>query len=269
MTRTTRTKTQAIKHNSLTRHIPETNDPEPRVGSGSSVPQNNKIMNNLDFTNMGVGFVRVSKGYAMVSGKRIYCELWLSVERMNLKVKFKVPKGMSYSYVCSAKDAPFEDGQFLSYWIPKNVYFPVHFCGTTVNELVDAVVKHLQLKFFKESRKWLTKDEKTTAELLAMKCISREDLGWMLNCDVCDIPQAFWEYAKEYSKEYDRLCELQIAKHRAVKKWLTTPDGLEHLLANWPKYTDGKPFRPYDAILSIATRYDNIPAYVFSEIYNK
>lgn len=229
----------------------------------------NKIMNNLDFTNMGVGFVRVSKGYAMVSDKRCYCELWLSVERMNLKVKFKIPKGMSYSYTCSTKDAPFEDGQFLSYWIPKNIYFPVHFCGTTVNELVELVIKHLNLKFFEESRKWLTKDEKTTAELLAMKCISRDDLEWMLNRDVCDIPQVFWKYAKEYGKEYDRSCELQIAKHHAVKKWLTTPDGLEHLLANWPKYTDGKPFRPCDAILCIATRYDNIPAHVFSEIYNK
>ena len=140
VTRTTRTKTQAIKHNSLTRHIPETNDPEPRVGSGSSVPQNKQ---------------------------------------------------------------------------------------------------------------------------------NRDDLEWMLNCDVCDIPQVFWKYAKEYGKEYDRSCELQIAKHYAVKKWLTTPDGLEHLLANWPKYTDGKPFRPCDAILCIATRYDNIPAHVFSEIYNK
>lgn len=66
-----------------------------------------------------------------------------------------------------------------------------------------AVVKHLQLKFFEESRKWLTKDEKTTAELLAMKCISRDDLEWMLNCDVCDIPQVFWKYAKEYSNKYD------------------------------------------------------------------
>lgn len=218
-------------------------------------------MNSSDFTNMSVGFIRVSKGYVIASG-RIYCELWLSVERMNLKIKFKIPKGMSYSYACSAKDAPFEDGAFLSYWIP------MHFCGTTVNELVDAVVKHLQLKLFKESRKWLTKDEKTAAELLAMRCISRDDLEWMLNCDVYDIPQVFWEYAKEYSREYERLCELQMAKYYAVERWLSTLHGLEHLLANWPKYTDGKPFKLCDAILSVASRYDNIPAYVFSEIYN-
>lgn len=220
-------------------------------------------------SNMKCQLVKISWGIVEIGNTRVYAELWLSTSMMNLKVKFRVPKGMSYSYVCSVKDAPFEDGQFLSYWIPKNVYFPVHFCGTTINELVEIVIKHLQLKFFKESRKWLTKDEKTVAELLAMNCISRDDLEWMLNRDVCDIPQVFWKYAKEYSKEYDRSCELQIAKHHAVKKWLTTPDGLEHLLANWPKYTDGKPFRPCDAILSIATRYDNIPAYVFSEIYNK
>ena len=212
--------------------------------------------------NMKCNFLKISWGVVEINDVKVYCELWLATSSMSLKVKFKAPKGMSTSYTCSTRDAPFEDGQFLSYWIP------IHFCGTTVNGLVDAVVKHLQLKFFNESRKWLTKDEKTTAELLAMKCISRDDLEWMLNCNVCDIPQVFWKYAKEYSKEYDRLCELQIAKHHAVKKWLTTPDGLEHLLANWPKYTDGKPFKPCDAILSIATRYDNIPAHVFSEIYN-
>lgn len=221
------------------------------------------------FANMKCNFLKTSWGIVRINDVEVYCELWLSTSMMSLKVKFKIPKGMSYSYTCSTKDAPFEDGQFLSYWIPKNVYFPVHFCGEGVNELVDAVVEHLNIKFFNESRKWLTKDEKTAAELLAMKCISRDDLEWMLNCNVCDIPQVFWKYAKEYGKEYDRLCELQIAKHHAVKKWLTTPDGLEHLLANWPKYTDGKPFRPCDAILSIATRYDNIPAHVFSEIYNK
>ena len=219
--------------------------------------------------NMKCQLVKISWGIVEIGNTRVYAELWLTTGPMNLKIKFKVPKGMSYSYVCSAKDAPFEDGQFLSYWIPKNMYFPVHFCGEDINSLVETAVKHLQLEFFEESRKWLTKDEKTTAELLAMNCISREDLEWMLNCDVCDIPQVFWEYAKEYNKEYERLCWLQVAKHHAVKKWLTTPDGPEHLLANWPKYTDGKPFRSCDAILSIATLYDNIPAHVFSEIYNK
>lgn len=221
------------------------------------------------FANMKCNFLKTSWGIVRINDVEVYCELWLSVERMNLKVKFKVPKGMSYSYACSANDAPFEDGQFLSYWIPKNVHFPVHFCGEGINLLVETVVKHLQLKFFKESRKWLTKSEKNTAELLALKCILRDGLEWMLNCDICDIPQVFWKYAKEYGKEYDRSRELQIAKHHAVKKWLTTPDGLEHLLANWPKYTDGKPFRTCDAILCIATRYDNIPAHVFNEIYNK
>lgn len=112
------------------------------------------------FANMKCNFLKTSWGIVRINDVEVYCELWLSVERMSLKIKLKAPKGMSYSYVCSAKDAPFEDGQFLSYWIPKNVYFPVHFCGTTVNELVEIVIKHLNLKFFEESRKWLTKDEK-------------------------------------------------------------------------------------------------------------
>lgn len=156
------------------------------------------------FANMKCNFLKISWGVVEINDVKVYCELWLSTNMMNLKVKFKIPKGMSYSYTCSTNDGPFEDGRFLSYWVPKNVYFPVHFCGKGVNLLVETVVKHLQLKFFEESRKWLTKDEKTVAELLAMKCILRDDLEWMLNCDVCDIPQVFWKYAKEYSKEYDR-----------------------------------------------------------------
>ena len=111
-------------------------------------------------SNMKCQLVKISWGIVEIGNTRVYAELWLSTGPMNLKVKLKVPKGMSYSYACSANDAPFEDGQFLSYWIPKNVYFPVHFCGTTVNELVEIVIKHLNLKFFEESRKWLTKDEK-------------------------------------------------------------------------------------------------------------
>ena len=110
------------------------------------------------FANMKCNFLKISWGVVEINDVKVYCELWLSTNMMNLKVKFKIPKGMSYSYTCSTNDGPFEDGRFLSYWVPKNVYFPVHFCGTTVNELVDAVVKHLQLKFFEESRKWLTKE---------------------------------------------------------------------------------------------------------------
>ena len=193
------------------------------------------------FTNMSVGFVRVSKGYATVSDMRVYCELWLSVERMSLKVKFKIPKGMSYSYVCSAKDAPFEDGRFISYWVPKNVYFPVHFCGTTVNELVDAVVKHLNLKFFEESRKWLTKDEKTVAELLAISCITRDDLEWMLNYDVCDIPQVFWDYAEAYDKEYDDYLTRKKKEEREMSEKLNTPEGLAYMLRIARMYGEHRP----------------------------
>lgn len=108
---------------------------------------------------MKCNFLKISWGVVEINDVKVYCELWLATMSMSLKVKFKAPKGMSTSYVCSAKDAPFEDGQFLSYWIPKNIYFPVHFCGTTINELVEIVIKHLNLKFFEESRKWLTREE--------------------------------------------------------------------------------------------------------------
>ena len=190
---------------------------------------------------MKIQFTKISWGIVRIGYNRIYCELWLSVERMSLKVKFKIPKGMSCSYVCSAKDAPFEDGRFISYWVPKNVYFPVHFCGTTVNSLVETVVKHLQLEFFNESRKWLTKDEKTTAELLAMKCISRYDLEWMLNRSVCYIPQVFWDYAEAYGKEYDDYLTRKKKEEREMSEKLNTPEGLAYMLRIARMYGEHRP----------------------------
>lgn len=182
------------------------------------------------FANMKCNFLKTSWGIVRINDVEVYCELWLSTGMMSLKVKFKIPKGMSYSYTCSTKDAPFEDGRFLSYWIPKSIYFPVHFCGATVNELVELVVRHLDLKFFKESRKWLTKEEKSVAELLALKCCTRDDLEWMLNCDVCDIPQAFWEYAKSYGQEYDNWLKRREKEDREMAEKLNTPEGLEYML---------------------------------------
>ena len=122
------------------------------------------------FANMKCQLVKISWGIVEIGNTRVYVELRLSTGPMNLKVKFKVPKGMSYSYVCSANDAPFEDGKFLSYWIPKNVYFPVHFCGEDINSLVETVVKHLNLKFFEESRKWLSKEEDEAIRLERKNC---------------------------------------------------------------------------------------------------
>ena len=116
--------------------------------------------------NMKSQFIKISWGIVEIRGIRVYCELWLSTGMMDLKVKFKVPNGMSVSYSCTSKDCPFNDGSFLSYWIPKNVYFPVHFCGSTVNELVELVVEHLNLRFFTESHKWtIEKDDVLAARL--------------------------------------------------------------------------------------------------------
>lgn len=180
--------------------------------------------------NMKNRFIKISWGIVRINSVEVYTELWLATGTMDLKIKFKAPKGMSYSYASTQCDAPFEDGSFLSYWVPKNVYFPVHFCGTTINELVELVVKHLNLKFFEESRKWLTKDEKSAAELLAVQSISRDDLEWMLNCDVCDIPQAFWEYAKSCKAEYDAWLKRREKEDREMAAKLNTPEGLAYML---------------------------------------
>lgn len=151
------------------------------------------------FANMKCNFLKVSWGIVEINDVRVYCELWLSTGLMSLKVKLKVPKGMSYSYVCSAKDCPFEDGQFLSYWVPKNLR------GDTVNELVETVVEHLQLKFFEESRKWLTEKEKEVAHMLASGMIDNwKDVERMLKCKPCDLPEEFHRESFAFRKQLIR-----------------------------------------------------------------
>lgn len=156
--------------------------------------------------NMKSRFIKISWGIVRINDVEVYTEFWLSTTLMWLKAKFKITKGMSYSYTCSAKDAPFEDGQFLSYWVPKNVYFPVHFCNSTCNGLIECVVKHLNLKFFEESRKWLTPAEKECAHMLAVHSIGIDDVERLLNCDVSDLPAAFNEEVGAFREEYRRYC---------------------------------------------------------------
>lgn len=187
------------------------------------------------FANMKSRFIKVSWGIVRMNDIEVYTELWLATCLMDMKVKFKVPKGMSYSYVCSAKDAPFEDGQFLSYWVPKSMH------GVTINELVEIIVNRLQLKFFNESRKWLTQKEKSVAELLAIKATSRKDLGWMLDCNVCDIPQAFWEYAEEYEAGYNAYLNRREREDREMAAKLNTPEGLKYMLRIANRYGGHRP----------------------------
>lgn len=133
-------------------HVPSSNEwSESRVVWTLGTTKPLTIMET--FARMKSRFIKVSWGIVEIGSAKVYCELWLSTGMMSQKVKFKTPKGMSVSYTCSAKDAPFEDGQFLSYWIPKNVQ------GATVNELVETVVERLQLKFFEESRKWTSEED--------------------------------------------------------------------------------------------------------------
>lgn len=171
--------------------------------------------------NMKSRFTKISWGIVRINDVEVYCELWLETGSMNLKIKFKIPKGMSYSYVASSRDCPFNDYSFLSYWIPKNVFFPIHFCEATVNELVETVVEHLQLKFFEESRKWLTKEdnallarlqfikgEKMRATELLKVLKTFEGLKQILrqtkeNCPAISAIREIVQHARLYSRYYD------------------------------------------------------------------
>lgn len=167
-------------------------------------------------------FSRVGKGYMFLNSVRCYIEVWHSVVWQEDQLKVFYPKNMSYSYVA---------GKNITEWHCEDAYMwcklPHKAC---IDTAIATAIAETDLRFFEESRKWLTKDEKSVAELLALKQISMDDLEWMLNCDVCDIPQAFWEYAKKYGAEYDAWLERREREDREMATKLNTPEGLEYML---------------------------------------
>lgn len=185
--------------------------------------------------NMKSRFIKVSWGIVRIGDVEVYTELWLATCLMDLKIKFKVPKGMSYSYVCSAKDAPFEDGSFLSYWIPKNVH------GATINELVEIVANRLQIKFFNESRKWLTQKEKEVAHMLATESIGILNAEELLGTDVEDMPQAFREEVSRFRDGYYAYLKRREREDREMAAKLNTPEGLAYMLRIANRYGEHQP----------------------------
>lgn len=60
------------------------------------------------------------------------------------------------------------------------------------------------------TRWMLTRSQASVAEMYALGAISMDDVEWSLCCDICDIPQTFHEYVKEFGREYDEWLSNQI-----------------------------------------------------------
>ena len=184
-------------------------------------------------------FSRVGKGYMFLNDVRCYIEVWHSVVWQEDKLKIFYPKSqksktnMSYSYAV---------GKNITEWHCEDAYMwcklPHKAC---IDTAIAVAIAETGLKFFEESRKWLTKEEKEAAQLFALRSISRKDLGWLLKCDVCDLPQVFWEYAKSYGKEYDDYCARRAKEEREMAEKLNTPEGLKYLIRIAKMYGEHRP----------------------------
>lgn len=177
-----------------------------------------------DFTNMSNGFTKVSKGYAMVSGRRFYCELWLAASTLSIQTRIFLDKPYTVSHLC---DTWHNAGKYIFTYVRASTGGQ---WVRSANDYVDRVIQDTNLQIFEEPRKWLSKEEKSAAELFALKCCTRDDVEWILNKDVCDIPQAFWEYAEAYGKEYDDYLARKEREDREMATKLNTPEGLAYLL---------------------------------------
>lgn len=45
--------------------------------------------------------------------------------------------------------------------------------------------------------------------MFALKCISIEDVEYLLNCDVCDLTKEWHNYVKSYGEKYDKYIRRQ------------------------------------------------------------
>ena len=64
-----------------------------------------------------------------------------------------------------------------------------------------------------ENRSKLTSRQASAAKMLALKSIGIEDVEYLLQCDVSDLPSAFHDYVQEYGEEYDNWCKEQVINH--------------------------------------------------------
>lgn len=144
-------------------------------------------------------FSRVGKGYMFLNDTRCYIEVWHSVVWQEDQLKVFYPKNMSYSYVA---------GKNITEWHCEDAYMwcklPHKAC---IDTAITVVIAETDLRFFEESRKWLTSEEKECAHMLAVHSIGIEDAECLLNCDVSDLPHAFTEEVAAFREEYRKYCD--------------------------------------------------------------
>ena len=64
-----------------------------------------------------------------------------------------------------------------------------------------------------ENRSKLTSRQASVAQMLVLGSIDIEDVEYLLQCDVSDLPSAFHDYVQEYGEEYDEWCKKQVINH--------------------------------------------------------
>ncbi len=173
-------------------------------------------------------FVRVSKGYVDVptmpgecTSNRFYCEVWFVAATLQLQTRIYNVGGYTISHYGNTWR---EGGSYIY------TYFEITHGGKwphSINDYMDRLVDRTNLHIWKESRKWLTKEEKEVAHMLAVESIGILDAEQLLKCDVSDFPQVFHEEVSAFRNEY---YEYLRRKDYALYKSLNTYEGLTECL---------------------------------------
>lgn len=155
-------------------------------------------------------FVRVSKGYVDVptmpgecTSNRFYCEVWFIAATLQLQTRIYNVEGYTISHYGNTWR---EGGSYIY------TYFEITHGGKwphSINDYMDRLVDRTNLHIWKESRKWLTKEEKSVAAITALACISIADIEYLLHCDICDVPKAFHDEVNRVMADYNSWCRTQ------------------------------------------------------------
>lgn len=113
-------------------------------------------------------FNREGKGYMFLNDVRCYIEVWHSVVWQEDQLRVFYPKGMSCSYAA---------GKNITEWHFEDAYMwcklPHKAC---IDTAITVVIAETNLRFFKGSRKWLTKEEE---QLLQKERENRSLMEWL------------------------------------------------------------------------------------------
>lgn len=186
--------------------------------------------------------IKVAKGYVDVPTSnnnlmQVYAEMWTNVYTGMYQIRLFFKKEYSYSYTTGSYRFNWcrESDSFIHIWMDAfELYNPdvrAAYCGCG---LIEIAIHRSRLHVFEEPSKALTDRQKRAAEMYVLCGLSIDEIEHVFQCDIADVPQAFYDYAEEYGNKYDSDMRALQYKHDQFIEFLKTPFGYVWIMQHYP-----------------------------------